>query len=113
MVGSFFSNSFISAEFIAFVQNTMEVDDQSIWAKMPEILTAIGRAKFVSIDLEMSGISCHPLNSRHDRSRDSGKPTLQQQYEESKEAAEKYQVLQGGITCLEEDRVRGTSAAHT
>ena len=39
-------------------------------------------------------------NQRH-------KPTLQQRYAELKIAAEKYQILQVGITIVNEDRSRG------
>lgn len=55
----------------------------------------------------MSGISTRPRFSAGDRSHDIGKPSLQQQYEDIRGAAETFQVLQVGITCVEEDRDRG------
>ena len=55
----------------------------------------------------MSGINAKPKYGGSDRSHDIGKPSLQQQYEETKIVAETFQVLQVGITCVEEDRDRG------
>lgn len=85
---------------------TMEVDDKKYWHQLLPILKSISTATFVAVDVEMSGISIrrHGVN---DRSRKTGKPNLQEQYEETKLAAETYQVLQFGITCVEEDRERG------
>lgn len=37
----------------------------------------------------------------------SGKPTLQQRYLETKEAAERYQILQFGLTCVKQDVENG------
>ncbi len=71
------------------------------------ILKHISEAAFISFDLEMSGITTRPKYSSGDRSHDVGRPTLQQQYEEMKSAAETFQILQVGITCVEEDRDRG------
>ncbi|CZT07489.1 hypothetical protein WAI453_013645 [Rhynchosporium graminicola] len=82
----------------------MEVDQANFRRQLLPILKHIANASFVSFDLEMSGISTRPKFSAGDRSRDVGKPTLQQQYDDMKDAAETYQVLQFGITCVEEDR---------
>jgi poly(A)-specific ribonuclease len=84
----------------------MEVTDLNFRSQLLPILRSISGATFVAIDVEMSGISTR-RDGVSDRSRNSGKPNLQQQYEESKEAAEKYQILQLGITCVEEDREKG------
>ncbi|PQE32278.1 CAF1 family ribonuclease protein [Rutstroemia sp. NJR-2017a WRK4] len=82
----------------------MEVDKNNWKQLLVPILKDIANASFVSFDLEMSGISTRPKYTAGDRSHDVGKPTLQKQYEEVKEAAETFQVLQLGITCVEEDR---------
>lgn len=84
----------------------MEVTDLNFRSLLVPILRSITNATFVAIDVEMSGISTR-RDGASDRSRSAGKPSLQQQYEESKEAAEKYQILQLGITCVEEDREKG------
>ena len=89
----------------------MEVTDLNFRSQLLPILRAISNATFVAIDVEMSGISTRRYGV-NERSHDTGKPNLQQQYEESKEAAERYQILQLGITCVEEDRERGMFANH-
>jgi len=75
----------------------MEVDRNSFQSRLLGILTALSDAHFVSLDLELSGVpSKHPNSSRH-------KQTLEERYKEVKEAAERYQVLQVGLTCVEQD----------
>jgi poly(A)-specific ribonuclease len=88
----------------------MDADKDSFWPQLVPILRSICDATFVTIDLEMSGIPMKGYGS-NDRSRLVGKPSLQELYEENREAAMKYQVLQVGITCIEEDRERGMFAA--
>jgi poly(A)-specific ribonuclease len=79
---------------------------QSQYCKMLlEILRSIATASFVTFDLEMSGISTRPKPG--DRTHDAGKPTLQQQYDEIRGAAETFQILQMGLTCVEENRENG------
>jgi len=85
----------------------MEVSNTDFRRELLTILKHIANATFVSFDLEMSGITTRPKYGAGDRSHDIGKPTLQQQYEEMKDAAETFQVLQLGITCVEEDREKG------
>ena len=72
---------------------------------MLPILKKISNAAFVAIDLEMSGISIK--SKPDDKLRDAGKMTLQKNYEETRKVAETFQVLQVGITCVEEDRDKG------
>lgn len=75
----------------------MEVDRKSFQSRLLGILTSLSDAHFVSLDLELSGVpSKHPNPSRH-------KQTLEERYKEVKEAAERYQVLQVGLTCVEQD----------
>ncbi|KAF7891512.1 uncharacterized protein EAF02_001837 [Botrytis sinoallii] len=82
----------------------MEVDKENWQRLLLPILKDIANATFVSFDLEMSGITTRPKHTSQERTHDIGKPSLQQQYEEVKDAAETFQVLQLGITCVEEDR---------
>ncbi|KAL8935957.1 MAG: hypothetical protein Q9216_005173 [Gyalolechia sp. 2 TL-2023] len=73
--------------------------------QLPALVAAIADAHFVAIDLELSGIPSH--QTEKPRAYGGGKPSLQQRYEENKRAAEKYQVLQLGITCVGENSNRG------
>lgn len=87
----------------------MDIDQRTFHRQLLPILKSIANAAFVSFDFEMSGISAKSKYGAGDRSHNIGKPSLQQQYEEMKEAAETFQILQVGICCVEEDRERGTS----
>lgn len=73
----------------------MDVDQQHFNVHLLDILRHIANAEFVAFDLEMSGIGTSPRRSR--------KPSIQEVYEDVKAAAETYQVLQVGITCIEKD----------
>lgn len=73
----------------------MDVDKTSFYPLLPDILTDISTAHFVTFDLELSGIPTKDPSA--------GKPTLQRRYLETKAAAERYQILQIGITCVEQD----------
>ncbi|KAI9702583.1 MAG: hypothetical protein M1836_001063 [Candelina mexicana] len=82
----------------------MDVDKHSFQSLLLDILTAISRAHFVSIDFEFSGISSRQsFKPAAFEGADTGKQTLQERYEETKEAAERYQILQIGLTCVEEN----------
>ena len=86
----------------------MDIFASSFQRQLPSILDAVAEAHFVTIDLELSGIPSHQKSKS--RSADGGfcgKPSLQQRYEENKTAAERYQVLQLGITCVGENKDRG------
>ncbi len=85
----------------------MEIDHNGFRKELRPILKNIANATFVTIDLEMSGISTRPWFSSGGRSHNVSKPTLEQQYQEMKSAAETFQVLQIGITCVEVDREKG------
>lgn len=87
----------------------MDIGPRAFLHQLPTILNAIADAHFVAIDLELSGI---PSKKPRAAGEDSRKPNLQSRYEETKMAAEKYQVLQLGITCVGEDRDKGTQAFH-
>jgi len=88
----------------------MEVSSQDLYPLLPDILKAISKAKFVSFDLELSGIGRKRVRDYvvHDRP---DKQTLQARYEETKAAAEAYQVLQLGFTTVELDEETGAAAA--
>ncbi|KAF2497798.1 CAF1-domain-containing protein [Lophium mytilinum] len=73
----------------------MEIDRTSFPHHLLGVLNAISESHFVSIDLEFSGICAKPPKSR--------KHTLEERYQETKEAAEKFQILQVGITCVQQD----------
>lgn len=88
----------------------MEINQDHFRQQLLPVLRSIAKATFVSFDLEMSGISTRPKFSAGDRSHDVGKPSLQKQYDDMRNAAETFQVLQFGITCVEEDRDKGKLA---
>jgi poly(A)-specific ribonuclease len=73
----------------------MDLNNISFGPMLLGIIETISTSHFVSFDLEMSGIPSKPPANRQ-------KQTLQERYVEVKEAAEKYAVLQIGITCIEE-----------
>lgn len=82
----------------------MEVDAASFPHQLLDILVNISEADFVSFDLELSGIANRLPN--HLRVRPSGrKQTLEERYEETRTAANRYQVLQVGITCARFDYI--------
>ncbi len=87
----------------------MDVKASAFQRQLPSVLNAIAAAHFVAIDLELSGIPGQQTKKlRAAGEGSSGKPSLQERYEETKLAAEMYQILQLGITCVEEDGDRGT-----
>ncbi|KUI65684.1 Poly(A)-specific ribonuclease PARN [Cytospora mali] len=71
----------------------MDIDRASFWPKLPSILKAISEAQFVSVDLEMSGITLKTVDSTPE-------PSLQETYKEAKLAAETFAILQFGLTCI-------------
>ncbi len=89
----------------------MDVKGNTFRALLPSVLGAISRAHFVSFDLELSGIPGRQTGQpRVPGIGDDGKQTLQERYQETKKAAERYQILQFGMTCVEEDKERGNSS---
>ena len=77
----------------------MDVNKGAFYDALPSILKHISEACFVAFDLELSGIPSRGTGKR--------KPTLQERYAELKEAAERYQILQVGLTVVEEDKESG------
>jgi poly(A)-specific ribonuclease len=80
----------------------MEVPSHKFSSELVNILKLIADSHFVALDLEFSGISSR--RARAGRSRLS----LQQVYGEVREAANQYQILQVGLTIVEEDAQKGT-----
>lgn len=80
----------------------MDIDKISFRPRLLDIVVAVSEAHFVSFDLELSGV---PVKQPGDAS--AGRPSLQQRYIETKKAAEQYQILQIGLTCVREDEHRG------
>ena len=90
--------------------DSMDIDTSNFHSRLPSLLRAVANAHFVAIDLELSGIPSHQINKptpAGDHAARGGKATLQERYEDTKKAAERYQVLQLGITCVEENKDRG------
>nr|POE58981.1 poly(a)-specific ribonuclease parn [Quercus suber] len=79
------------------IWDEMEVDKYSFYALLLDILTDISEARFVAIDLELSGVCSKTPRAVN------GRQTLQERYLETKEAAERYQILQFGLTCVHQD----------
>jgi poly(A)-specific ribonuclease len=79
----------------------MEVQRSRFHIELVKIIQEVADSHFIAFDLEFSGVA--------DRRRptDGGKLTLQQLYEDNKEAAGKYQVLQVGLTIVKEDEKKG------
>ncbi|MCJ1389378.1 hypothetical protein MMC18_002235 [Xylographa bjoerkii] len=96
----------------------MDVDRRSFHWQLPRMLRALADAHFVAIDLELSGIQSKTIHrpkaveNGSTESRSTGsKQTLQERYDEAKEAAERYQILQVGLTIVKEDADTGTYTA--
>ncbi|KAI1500503.1 ribonuclease H-like domain-containing protein [Biscogniauxia marginata] len=70
----------------------MDVDSATFWARLPHMLSAIRDARFVAIDVEMTGISLEMGPYQHTIS-------THDAYVRAKKAAEAYQVAQIGLTC--------------
>ncbi|CAI7633115.1 unnamed protein product [Penicillium glandicola] len=69
---------------------------------LPSILNDISTSCFVSIDFELSGVVFKPSGPQ------SRPQTVQERYVEAKAAAERYQILQVGLTTCHEDKENAT-----
>jgi len=76
----------------------MDIDRVNFQPKLLDILEAISESTFVSIDLELSGVPVRKSGNTR-----SGPHTLAQRYQEIREAAQQYQILQIGLTCVKEN----------
>lgn len=79
----------------------MEVDATSFPYHLLGLLIHISEADFVSFDLELSGIPSRLPNKQPRLG--GGRLTLEERYAETKEGADRYQILQVGITCARFD----------
>lgn len=75
----------------------MDITRHDFLENLPTVLKHISKSTFIAFDLELSGIP--PQNRRNG----SDRATLQDRYRAVKTAAEVYQILQVGITTVEED----------
>ena len=83
----------------------MEVTRNNFSRLLPRMLQDIGDCSFVALDFEFSGIfnqKLRPASAYVD-----GDLSLQKRYEEVKQAAEEYQILQVGLTLVVEDSQNG------
>lgn len=81
----------------------MEVDAASFPHHLLGLLINISEADFVSFDLELSGIPSR-LQNKPPRT-GTGRYTLEERYAETREGANRYQILQVGITCARFDYI--------
>lgn len=79
----------------------MDVSSREFSSELVKIIQLIAHSHFVALDLEFSGISSRRARGGRNRL------SLQQVYEEVQEAAKLYQVLQVGLTIVEEDAEKG------
>lgn len=75
----------------------MEITSENFWGSLLEVLEAIAAATYVSIDLEMTGIRTRNFKS-------SAKDVIDIIYEQAKAAAEHFQIVQFGLTCISHSR---------
>lgn len=76
----------------------MDITSQNFPSLLFKILDELASCVFVSLDFEFSGIARNSVAHR-----DSGPQTLQARYTEVKDAAEKYEILQIGLTLCHEN----------
>jgi poly(A)-specific ribonuclease len=82
---------------------SMEVDASSFPHHLFGLFVNISEADFVSFDLELSGIPSRIQNKPPRLG--GGRFTLEERYAETKEGADRYQILQVGITCARFDYI--------
>jgi poly(A)-specific ribonuclease len=80
----------------------MEVDAASFPHHLLGLFINISEADFVSFDLELSGIPSRLPNKLRTGA---GRFNLEERYAETKEGADRYQILQVGITCARFDHI--------
>jgi poly(A)-specific ribonuclease len=81
----------------------MEVDAASFPYHLLGLFVNISEADFVSFDLELSGIPSRIPNKKPRPG--GGKFTLEERYAETREGANRYHILQVGITCARFDYI--------
>jgi len=74
----------------------MDVHISNFWRELPNVIHTISASDFVAIDLEMSGVQAGNSGPRR-----KPRPTSAQAiYDEAKEAAETFQIVQLGLSCV-------------
>ncbi|KAF7596759.1 54S ribosomal protein L17 mitochondrial [Aspergillus hancockii] len=79
----------------------MDITHRTFPYFLPRILDDIATCSFVSIDFEFSGIATPPVGPN------GGTRTLQERYDEVKRSADKYRIVQIGLTVCHEDHESG------
>ena len=77
----------------------MDITSTNYKSELLGIIEVISRADYLAIDCEMSGVPPHLGGDT--------KPFLQEHYHQMKLAADKYQMLQLGISCIERVQDKG------
>ncbi|CAN9340122.1 unnamed protein product [Alternaria alternata] len=80
----------------------MEVDAETFPYHLLGMFIHISEAEFVSFDLELSGI---PSRIQDKPAHGPGRFTMEERYAETKMGADRYQILQVGITCARFDYI--------
>ena len=78
----------------------MDITHARFPLELLKIIQEVSESHFIAFDLEFSGVAGRRPNG-------TGKLSLQEYYEDVKAAAEKYQILQVGLTIVKEDLKRG------
>lgn len=82
----------------------MDIDASSYPHQLIELLVAISEADFVSFDLELTGIPSRLPGKEQWRPRTNNeRKPLEDRYQETKDAAGRFSILQAGITCARFD----------
>jgi len=82
--------------------SSMDIPNSRFPQEVVRIIQEVAESHFIALDLEFSGVA-----SRRSVQNSGGKPSLQEYYDYVKAAAEKYQVLQVGLTIVKEDLTKG------
>lgn len=87
------------------IYNDMEVTKRSFNWHLPRMLKDLSECCCVALDMEFSGIAVRPSDGSP--ASHGSRSTIQERYLEVKAAAETYQILQVGLTFVEEDAENG------
>lgn len=82
----------------------MDIQKSQFPQEALKIIQHVADSHFIAFDFEFSGVAGRrkaPPGGKRE------KLTLQEMYDDTKEAAEKYQILQVGLTIVQEDRDKG------
>jgi len=84
----------------------MDLDQPAFYKHLLTIIERISIADFIALDLEFSGIS-RPKGPSGERTREIGKLTLQEFYDDVRSVVGTFSVLQAGFCPVERDEERG------